>query len=647
MKKFFSLFICLGMFTLSAKAIDEVNITALGDGETRQEAINNALRSALEQAYGTFMSSDSRVFNDELVKDEIVTITSGNIVSYSVLNETRIADNVSVLCKARVSLNRLLKFTESKGAVVAFSGNSFAANMKLEEMNKKAEAKAFEHLESLLKSTKGVCDYELLLRNPQINTETSSTLVDPMNPAGPRNTIETKNVVITGVIVLKANDQTVNYTQLLLSTLSEFNLPEEVEGNGYAEVGWKLYRFRNSAPQWLKSDLNTYRGNVWSSLRSEEENYDKDWRKKFKDCLFYKDAVSFTIYDNLHLNSELAIDEIEVNIAPQLFYYAKDLSYQPNYGNGAPRWEYPFWAKKGDVLGELNVVITIPAESIAKYSNFGVRYNPTLYEDEQKQKALEKERRIWKNKVETIRRYECYGGQFGRISQNLYKAIEADYISKQDYKTAYYLLRCFQALGVARSTKQYAEYLKYHTPNEQEVVIGFESVYDSYYNKNEGYWYIDEVFEDYATKRYGYDFAFKLYAEAAMNGFGLSAEAIISKGDYEGWGYLCAGWQCLFGYGVDVNPVDALKYFDLAEKNGCKVSYLTMLYMIAEGACSQIKSWKADEITTEIINDASGRYIEIKGIQKNVVDQHFQWVYTDYTPNVLPNYQQIAPSTRN
>lgn len=72
-----------------------------------------------------------------------------------------------------------------------------------------------------------------------------------------------------------------------------------------------------------------------------------------------------------------------------------------------------------------------------------------------------------------------------------------------------------------------------------------------------------------------------------------------------------------------------------------------MLYMIAEGACSQIKFWKADEITVEVINEAAGRYICLKGIQWNVADQYFQWVYTDFTPNVLPNYQQIAPSTRN
>ena len=57
---------------------NDVILTVSADGETKDEAIKMALRSAIEQAYGTFVSANTMLLNDELVKDEIVTISSGN-----------------------------------------------------------------------------------------------------------------------------------------------------------------------------------------------------------------------------------------------------------------------------------------------------------------------------------------------------------------------------------------------------------------------------------------------------------------------------------------------------------------------------------------------------------------------------------------
>ena len=63
-----------------------ITLVTSGTGDTKEEATKNALRSALEQTYGAFVSSNSQVVNDELVKDEIVSISTGNIVSYDVLS---------------------------------------------------------------------------------------------------------------------------------------------------------------------------------------------------------------------------------------------------------------------------------------------------------------------------------------------------------------------------------------------------------------------------------------------------------------------------------------------------------------------------------------------------------------------------------
>ena len=82
MRKLFIL-VLLSLFCQTTFAQpNEVKLVVTGDGETKEEATNNALRSAVEQAFGVFVSANTEILNDELVKDEIATVSSGNIKSY-------------------------------------------------------------------------------------------------------------------------------------------------------------------------------------------------------------------------------------------------------------------------------------------------------------------------------------------------------------------------------------------------------------------------------------------------------------------------------------------------------------------------------------------------------------------------------------
>ena len=87
MKKLFLIvsLIFVGM-SISAQSVDDVTLVVSGDGTTKEEATHVALRSAVEQAYGVFVSANTEIMNDELVKDEIATVTSGNVKSYKELN---------------------------------------------------------------------------------------------------------------------------------------------------------------------------------------------------------------------------------------------------------------------------------------------------------------------------------------------------------------------------------------------------------------------------------------------------------------------------------------------------------------------------------------------------------------------------------
>ena len=172
MVKFLRALSVLFFFTLSSTLfaqVNEVTLVTSGEGPTENEAVNEALRSAIEQAYGVFVSANTDILNDELVKDEIVTVSSGNIHSYKKLGCVEQANghkNVSV--EATVSVSNLVSFAQSKGASCEFAGAVFGANLKLINLNKTNAEKAIEHLYTSLESVAATMyDYEVEVGQPK------------------------------------------------------------------------------------------------------------------------------------------------------------------------------------------------------------------------------------------------------------------------------------------------------------------------------------------------------------------------------------------------------------------------------------------------------------------------------------------------
>jgi hypothetical protein len=136
-------------FIINVNAQDDKTVTLVvsGQGKTQDEAKQVALRSAIEQAFGTFISSKTEILNDNLVKDEIISVTNGNIQKYDVLSEVQIPDGgYATTLKAVVSVTKLLSFCESKGVEVEFKGGLFAENIKIQKLNEDAEYKVILNL---------------------------------------------------------------------------------------------------------------------------------------------------------------------------------------------------------------------------------------------------------------------------------------------------------------------------------------------------------------------------------------------------------------------------------------------------------------------------------------------------------------------
>jgi len=129
----------------------DVSITSSGSGKTLEDAKQAALRSSTEQAFGAFISSKTEMFNDQVVADQMASVSSGNIKSYEVLNESQLPDGSwGVTLKTIVSVDKLTSFIEAKGIAIEIKGGMFALNIKQQLLNEQGEIKAVSEMVGLL-----------------------------------------------------------------------------------------------------------------------------------------------------------------------------------------------------------------------------------------------------------------------------------------------------------------------------------------------------------------------------------------------------------------------------------------------------------------------------------------------------------------
>ncbi len=201
-----------------------VTLTVTGTGKTIEEAKQNALRSAIEQAFGTFISSKTEILNDNLVKDEIVSIANGNIQKFDVISEVQIPEiGYATTLKATVSVTKLTSFVESKGVIVEFKGSLFSFNIKQQIFNEKNEIKAITDM----------CDVTKKIADASFNF-----LIKANEPIAVNGNNEQWSIPITiGIQPNKNFFTSINY---IFNTLKALTLTKE-EANDYKKLGKKIY----------------------------------------------------------------------------------------------------------------------------------------------------------------------------------------------------------------------------------------------------------------------------------------------------------------------------------------------------------------------------------------------------------------------
>jgi hypothetical protein len=146
-----------------------VTLVVSGQGKTQDEAKTNALSSAIKQAFGVFISSKIEIFNDQVVSDQIASVASGNIQSFSILNESQLPNGSwGTTLKAVVSISKLTSFVEAKGIAIEIKGGLFALNIKQQLLNEQGEIKAVSEMVGLLHEPMQISfDYDIQSSDPK------------------------------------------------------------------------------------------------------------------------------------------------------------------------------------------------------------------------------------------------------------------------------------------------------------------------------------------------------------------------------------------------------------------------------------------------------------------------------------------------
>jgi hypothetical protein len=164
---FVVLFITFNSYAQEANK--NVIIKSSGFGTTMEEAKQAALRSAIEQAYGAFVSSNTEMFNDRVVADQMASVSNGNIKSFEIMNQDQLPNGRwGVTLKAIVSVDKLTSFVQAKGITIELKGGTFALNIKQQLLYEQGEIKAVAEMIGLLHEPMQISfDYVIKVGDPK------------------------------------------------------------------------------------------------------------------------------------------------------------------------------------------------------------------------------------------------------------------------------------------------------------------------------------------------------------------------------------------------------------------------------------------------------------------------------------------------
>ena len=160
------LFIICPTLVMGQSANGVVVIRDQGVGKNYQDALGVALTNGLTQSFGAYITSETIIESDDVVKDEITRLTQGNILDYEIISERVVGDEVYLEVEIRVSKEQSVDFMnkveEASGKSISFDAEKWSLNVKQKQKSDAIERELIRALESSLESKfEGVVDFSM------------------------------------------------------------------------------------------------------------------------------------------------------------------------------------------------------------------------------------------------------------------------------------------------------------------------------------------------------------------------------------------------------------------------------------------------------------------------------------------------------
>lgn len=149
---------------------DDITLTVTGNGVTKEEAANNALRKAISQAYALLVSADTSLLKSEAAKNEIISSSLNNIKDFKYIVAMDAADGGrQATLQVTVSVPNLISYAKSRGASTEFAGAVFTRGMKIRELLKANELQALSVLKEQIRRIIPFCmDKQISVEEPRM-----------------------------------------------------------------------------------------------------------------------------------------------------------------------------------------------------------------------------------------------------------------------------------------------------------------------------------------------------------------------------------------------------------------------------------------------------------------------------------------------
>ena len=165
----------------------EKKVIADGYGFSPDDALQKALQNAVEQAAGAYVSSVTEIIDDEIVRDELLSLSHGFIKEHRKLSESKFDDEYKVVVAAVIVEKQMIKSLEASGVKVTYRTSGMVSDLMAWDKMKEDEyqmAKALFDVHEM-KNYGIIWDYRLYMgdaRRAGTNYSVKGNLVVTTNP---------------------------------------------------------------------------------------------------------------------------------------------------------------------------------------------------------------------------------------------------------------------------------------------------------------------------------------------------------------------------------------------------------------------------------------------------------------------------------